>query len=52
MRFADLAKGQMFRMNGTDYIKQSSRTARMKFNDRVFYFGQSDNVYPFTYTKE
>ena len=45
--FRDLRKGQMFHLNGVDYIKQSTRTARMLVNGRVFYFGQTEGpVYP------
>lgn len=44
--FWELAVGRMFRMNGNDYVKQSTRTARMLSNGRVFYFGQKDVVHP------
>ncbi len=44
--FWEMAVGRMFRMNGNDYIKQSTRTARMLSNGRVFYFGQKEVVHP------
>lgn len=43
--FWDLAVGRMFRMNGNDYIKQSTRTARMLSNGLVFYFGKKEVVH-------
>ncbi len=44
--FWEMAVGRMFRMNGNDYVKQSTRTARMLSNSRVFYFGKRDIVHP------
>jgi len=44
--FWELAKNRMFRLNGNDYIKQSTRTARMLSNGRVFYIGQKEVVHP------
>jgi hypothetical protein len=44
--FKELAKGRLFRLNGNDYIKQSTRTARMLSNGRVFYVGQKEIVHP------
>ena len=44
--FWDLAVGRMFRMNGNDYIKQSTRTARMLSTGRVFYIGKREVVHP------
>lgn len=44
--FADLPIKRMFRLNGNDYIKQSSRTARMLSNGRVFYIGQREVIHP------
>jgi hypothetical protein len=46
IEFAELPRGRMFRMNGNDYIKQSTRTARMLSNGRVFYIAQIDIVHP------
>lgn len=45
--FADVRKDQMFHMNGNDFVKQSTRTARMLSNGRVFYIGQRDIVHIF-----
>jgi hypothetical protein len=44
--FWELSKGRMFRVNGNDWIKQSTRTARMLSTGRVFYFGQKEVVHP------
>lgn len=44
--FKDLALGRMFRLNGNDYVKQSTRTARNINFDRVFYIGQKEVVHP------
>ena len=46
LMFWELAKKRMFRLNGNDYIKQSTRTARMLSNGRVFYIGQKEVVHP------
>ncbi len=43
--FAELKIGRMFHLNGNDYIKQSTRTARMLANGRVFYIGQKEVVH-------
>jgi hypothetical protein len=44
--FSDIRVGRLFHVDGNDYIKQSSRTARMLANGRVFYFRQDDVVHP------
>lgn len=44
--FTFINKGQLFHCNGNDYVKQSTRTARMLANGRVFYFKQGEVVYP------
>ena len=44
--FSELAKGRLFRLNGNDYVKQSTRTARMLANGRVFYISQKEVVLP------
>jgi hypothetical protein len=46
LEFQEVRVGRMFHMNGNDYVKQSSRTARMLANGRVFYFGQKEVVHP------
>lgn len=47
--FWELAKNRMFRLNGNDYVKQSTRTARMLSNGRVFYIGQKEVVHPISW---
>lgn len=44
--FWELAVGRMFHLNGNDYVKQSTRTARMLTNGRVFYISQKEVVLP------
>lgn len=44
--FAELRIGRLFHLNGVDYIKQSTRTARMLNNGRVFYIGQREYIHP------
>lgn len=44
--FSELRVGRMFHVNGNDYVKQSTRTARMLSNGRVWYFRQADYVHP------
>ena len=44
--FWELSKNRMFRLNGNDYVKQSTRTARMLSNGRVFCIGQKEIVHP------
>lgn len=46
IEFKELGLGRMFHLNGNDYVKQSSRTARMLSNGRVFYIGQREVVHP------
>ncbi len=49
LAFNTLRIGRLFHMNGNDYIKQSSRTAKMLSNGRVFYIGKNDLVTLFSY---
>lgn len=49
MEFNELRVGRLFHANGNDYIKQSTRTARMLANGRVFYFGRVETVWPIAY---
>jgi hypothetical protein len=44
--FRELRVGRMFRTNGNDWVKQSTRTARMLSTGLVFYFGQKEVVHP------
>lgn len=46
LEFREVRVGRMFHMNGNDFVKQSTRTARMLSNGRVFYIGQRDRVTP------
>lgn len=42
--FESIIIGRMFHLNGNDYVKQSSRTARMLSNGRIFYIGKNERV--------
>ena len=44
--FNELRVKRMFRFNGNDFVKNSTRTARMLSNGRIFYLGQKDVVHP------
>ena len=44
--FVDIRIGGLFHLNGNDYVKQSTRTARMLSNGRIFYFGKTVYVHP------
>ena len=43
--FGEFRIGRLFHCNGNDYIKQSTRTARMLSNGRVFYFGKREVIH-------
>jgi hypothetical protein len=47
--FQEIVVGKLFSLNGNDYEKRSSRTARMLSNGRVFYIGKSELVYSISY---
>jgi hypothetical protein len=47
--FSSLAIKSLFSLNGNDYVKQSTRTARMISNGRVFYIRQKEVVRPFAW---
>ena len=49
VEFSYIAVGKLFHLNGNDFIKQSSRTARMLSNGRVFYIGQAESVHKIAY---
>lgn len=49
LMFWELAVKRMFRLNGNDYVKQSTRTARMLSNGRVFYIGQTETAHPISW---
>ena len=36
--------GEQFHVNGNDWVKHSTRTARMLSTGRVFYFSQNETV--------
>lgn len=44
--FAEIRRGRLFRLNGNDYVKQSSRTARMLSTGRIYYIGKREVVHP------
>lgn len=44
-QFSDVPVGRLFHMNGNDYFKQSTRTARMLSNGRIFYIGMRNRVH-------
>lgn len=46
LEFNEVQIGRMFRLNGNDFIKQSTRTALMLMNGRVFYIRQKEVVHP------
>lgn len=37
--------GRLFHLNGNDYMKNSSRTARMLSNGRIFYINKLEPVH-------
>jgi hypothetical protein len=43
--FSEFRIGRMFHLNGCDYVKQSTRTARMLSNGRIFYIGQQERIH-------
>ena len=47
--FSELKIGRLFHLWGRDYIKQSTRTARMLCNGRIIYFGKGEYVHPIAY---
>jgi len=42
--FAEFRIGRLFHCNGNDWIKQSTRTARMLSTGRVFYFRKNEII--------
>ena len=51
MQFKDLELLQEFTHNGNNYIKNSSRTAKMLSNSRVFYFASYETIYVYKVSK-
>lgn len=48
-QFNELPVGRLFHCNGNGYFKQSTRTARLLSNGRVFYFAQREVIHPIAY---
>ena len=48
-QFDELPVGRLFHCNGNDYFKQSTRTARLLSNGRVFYVAQREVIHPIAY---
>ena len=47
--FESFRIGRLFHFNGCDFIKQSTRTARMLSNGRFFYFGKKEIIHAIAY---
>ena len=45
IEFLYIPIGKLFHLNGCDYRKQSTRTARMLSNGRAFYIGKYELVH-------
>ena len=45
LEFIDVQIGRLFHLNGQDYMKTSSRTARMLSNGRTFYMKKYEPVH-------
>lgn len=51
MQFKDLELLQEFTHNGNNYIKNSSRTAKMLSNSKVKYFANYETIYVYKVSK-
>ena len=51
MEFKALELSQEFTHNGNNYIKNSSRTAKMLSNSKVFYFASYETIYVYKVSK-
>ena len=49
LEFSEVFIGRLFHLNGNDYIKMSSRTAKMLNNGRTFYIGKDEFVHYISY---
>lgn len=49
IEFMYVRVGRLFHLNGNDYQKMSSRTAKMLSNGRTFYFKQQESVHTIAY---
>lgn len=47
--FNEIKIGRLFHVNGNDWLKQSTRTARMLSTGLIFYFGQREVVHPISH---
>lgn len=45
IEFKYVQVGRLFHLNGNDYMKQSTRTARMLSNGRTFYINKLEPVH-------
>lgn len=45
IEFIDVKIGKLFHLNGNDYVKNSSRTARMLSSGKIFYIGKNEQVH-------
>lgn len=43
--FSRVSIGRLFHINGNDWVKQSTRTAKLLSNGRTFYFKQDTPVH-------
>ena len=51
MQFKDLELKQEFTHNGNNYIKNSTRTAKMLSNSKVVYFASYETIYVYKVSK-
>ena len=49
IEFLYIPIGKLFHLNGNDYVKQSTRTARMLSNGRTFYIKKYEFVHRIAY---
>ena len=45
IEFSYIPVGRLFHLNGNDYMKNSSRTARMLSNGKIFYISKNEYVH-------
>jgi hypothetical protein len=45
LEFREVRIGRMFHVNGNDWLKQSTRTARLLSKGQVFYFKKKEVVH-------
>ena len=45
IEFKHVQVGRLFHLNGNDFMKNSSRTARMLANGRIFYISKLEPVH-------